>query len=96
MRPSTRPCAVRGLSRRSTQRHFLHATGMTHATFRKIERARYAASLLRQGVSIADAVHEAGYYDQAHLTRSVRNLIGETPARIVRKERQLSLLYETA
>jgi AraC-like DNA-binding protein len=49
---------VQSLSRRSTQRHFLHATGMTHATFRKIQRARFAASLLRQGVSIADAVHE--------------------------------------
>ena len=83
------------MSRRSTQRHFLHATGMTHATFRKIERARFAARLLRQGVSIADTVHETGYYDQSHLTRSLRNLIGETPARIARQERQLSLLYES-
>ena len=86
---------ARALSRRSTQRHFLHATGMTHTTFRKIERARVAASLLRQGVSIADTVHETGYYDQAHLTRSLRKLIGETPARIARQERQLSLLYES-
>ena len=86
---------VQSLSRRSTQRHFLQATGMTHATFRKIQRARYAASLLRQGVSIADAVHEAGYYDQAHLSRSLRNLIGETPAGIGRRESQLSLLYKT-
>jgi methylphosphotriester-DNA--protein-cysteine methyltransferase len=68
---------------------------MTHTTFRKIQRARYAASLLRQGVSIADAVHEAGYYDQAHLSRSLRNLIGETPAGIGRQESQLSLLYKT-
>jgi AraC-like DNA-binding protein len=86
---------VQVLSRRSTQRHFLHATGMTHATFRKIERARYATRLLRQGASIADTVHEAGYYDQAHLTRSLRKLIGETPARIARQERQLSFLYTT-
>lgn len=86
---------VQALSRRSTQRHFLHATGMTHATFRKIERARYAARLLKQGVSIADTVHEAGYYDQAHLTRSLRNLIGLTPARIGRQEKQLSFLYKT-
>ena len=86
---------ARALSRRSTQRHFLHATGMTHTTFRKIERARVAASLLRQGVSIADTVHETGYYDQAHLTRSLRKLIGETPARIARQETQLSLLYES-
>ncbi|HTE46022.1 MAG TPA: helix-turn-helix domain-containing protein [Gemmatimonadaceae bacterium] len=86
---------VPALSRRSAQRHFLHATGMTHTTFRKIERARYAARLLRQGVSIADTIHEAGYYDQAHLTRSLRTLIGETPARIGRHESQLSFLYKT-
>jgi AraC-like DNA-binding protein len=86
---------LQALSRRSTQRHFLQATGMTHSTFRKIERARYAARLLRQGASIADAVHEAGYYDQAHLTRSLRKLIGVTPARIGRQEKQLSLLYKT-
>jgi methylphosphotriester-DNA--protein-cysteine methyltransferase len=98
-RDPTVDAALRGevqtLSRRSAQRHFLQATGMTHTTFRKIERARYATRLLREGVSIADTVHEAGYYDQAHLTRSLRNLIGETPARIGRHESQLSFLYKT-
>lgn len=83
------------LSRRSAQRHFLAATGMTHNAYRQIERARYAAHLLRQGDSIADVVHAAGYFDQAHLTRSLRHLIGETPARIRRQERQLSFLYKT-
>jgi len=86
---------VLSLSRRSTQRHFLLATGMTHATFRKIDRARYATSLLRQGLSIADTVHEAGYYDQAHLTRSLTRLIGVTPAAIRRQEKQLSFAYKT-
>lgn len=86
---------LRTLTVRSTQRHFLNATGMTHTMYRRIERARYATRLLRQGVSIADTVHEAGYYDQAHLTRSLRHLIGETPARIARQERQLSFLYKT-
>ena len=86
---------VQALSRRSTQRHFLLATGMTHTMFRRIRRARYAARLLKQGVSIVDTVHEAGYYDQAHLTRSLRRLIGVTPARIGLQEAQLSFLYKT-
>jgi hypothetical protein len=67
------------LSLRSAQRHFLRATGMTYASFRQIERARYATNLLRHGTSILDAVHMAGYADQAHLTRSLRHYIGETP-----------------
>jgi AraC-like DNA-binding protein len=92
--------ALRGdrhaLSRRSTQRHILQATGMTHRTYRQIHRARYATTLLRRGVSILDAVHQAGYFDQAHLTRSLRRWIGETPARVGRQARQLSFLYNTS
>ena len=85
----------RTLSLRSAQRHFLRATGMTCATFRQIERARYATNLLKEGVSILDVVHLAGYFDQAHLTRSLKHLIGQTPARIIRGKEQLSFLYKT-
>ncbi len=83
------------LSLRSAQRHFLRATGLTHCTARQIERARHATNLLRQGVSILDTVHEAGYFDQAHLTRSFKSLIGQTPGEISRGKQQLSFLYKT-
>jgi hypothetical protein len=83
------------LSRRSAQRHFLQATGITHTTLRKIERARYATNLLRRGVPIHDTMHEAGYFDQAHLTRSLKALVGLTPARIALGQDQLSFLYNT-
>lgn len=92
--------ALRGelddVSLRSAQRHFRRATGMTYAAIRQIERARYATTLLRDGVSIADVVHRAGYFDQPHLTRSLKHLIGQTPREIARMTRQLSLLYKTA
>jgi AraC-like DNA-binding protein len=83
------------LSKRSAQRHFVAATGMTHRTHRQIHRARHAANLLRRGVAIQDTVHEAGYFDQAHLTRSLRFRIGETPGQVARHEQQLSFLYKT-
>jgi AraC-like DNA-binding protein len=83
------------LSLRTEQRHFLRATGITYATFRQIERARYTTILLKEGVSIVDAVHSAGYFDQAHLTRSLGHLIGQTPTRIAQHENQLSFLYKT-
>jgi AraC-like DNA-binding protein len=82
------------LSRRSVQRHFLHATGMTHTRLRQIERARFAVDLLRSGSSILDVVSDAGYFDQAHLTRSLQRLTGQTPMKILRKEAQLSFLYK--
>jgi AraC-like DNA-binding protein len=80
---------------RSAQRHFVRATGITHRTMRQIERARHATLLLRRGVPILDAVHEAGYFDQPHLTRSLKALIGATPAEIGRGTDQLSFLYNT-
>jgi len=83
------------LSLRSTQRHFLRATGMTYSTWRQIERARHATNLLREGVSILDTVHQAGYFDQPHLTRSLTRRIGQTPAEIIRGNHQLSFLYKT-
>jgi len=86
----------RELSLRSAQRHFLRSTGVTYATFRQIERVRYATNLLREGVSILDVVSSAGYFDQAHLTRSLRRFIGETPGEIFQRQKQLSFLYKTS
>ena len=86
----------RELSLRSEQRHFLRSTGVTYATFRQIERARSATILLKEGVSILDVVSRLGYFDQAHLARSLRRFIGETPVRIMQGQKQLSFLYKTA
>ncbi len=85
-------------SLRTAQRHFVRTTGLTHGAVRRVERARYATTLLQQGVPILDAVHEAGYFDQPHITRSLKHLIGQTPAQIMdgSKAEQLSLLYKTA
>ena len=43
----------------------------------------------------ADLAADAGYFDQAHMTRTLRKLIGLTPGSIARGERQLSFLYKT-
>jgi helix-turn-helix protein len=93
--------ALRGkppeLSPRSIQRRVLQATGLTRGSIRQIERARYATTLLQEGISILDTVDLAGYADQAHLTRALKYLIGKTPAQIIRKSEpeQMSLLFKT-
>ncbi len=86
-----------GSSVRTVQRRFLQATGLTQGTVYQIERARYATTLLKQGVSILDTVNLAGYADQPHLTRSLKHLIGQTPAQIISKNRsdRLSFLFKT-
>jgi len=83
------------LSQRSAQRRFLQVTGMTHNNLFQIERARFAVNLLREGLPIADVVWQCGFYDQAHLTRSLRQWIGITPTQVTRADTQLSFLYKT-
>jgi AraC-like DNA-binding protein len=82
-------------SHRTEQRHFLRATGMTQGTLRQIERAREATVRLRAGGGIADVAYDLGYSDQAHLTRSLRRFIGQTPAQVARQEGQLSFLFNS-
>jgi len=88
---------VKNCEARTVQRHFLRTTGLTQGTARQIERARYATYLLQQGVSILDTVEQVGYFDQPHLTRSLKHFIGQTPAQILQKSRpeQMSFLYKT-
>jgi Helix-turn-helix domain len=73
------------MSIRSLQYRFLRATGLTHKTIQQIERAHSAVSLLERGTPISDAALELGYFDQAHLTNSLKRFIGRTPAQIARK-----------
>jgi AraC-like DNA-binding protein len=96
LRGSTSSSSSSPLSLRTVQRHVLRATGLTLSTFRQIERARHATNLLKAGVPILDVVRLAGYYDQAHLTRSLKHRIGQTPTQLQRGRVQLALNLESA
>ena len=72
-------------SSRTIRHRFLRATGMPQGHIHQVERAQRAAALLRQGVPIADTIFEAGYFDQPHLTRSLKQWIGHTPAQLMRQ-----------
>jgi AraC-like DNA-binding protein len=85
------------VSLRTLQRRFYLATGLARRAVRQIEQARRAAVRLREGATPADVTHEVGYYDQPHLTRSMRRYLGRTPAELAhpRRDEHLSLLYKT-
>ena len=72
------------LSPRTVRHRFSRATGLTHSRICQIQRAQRAATLLQRGKPISDALHEVGYFDQSHLTRSLKQWIGHTPAQILR------------
>jgi AraC-like DNA-binding protein len=69
-------------SRRSIQRRFRRATGMTQNSFRQIQRARQAAALLQSGAPATEVSFEMGYSDQPHMSRSLKHILGRTPTEI--------------
>jgi len=71
------------LSSRTVRHRFLRATGLSQNQIQQVERAQRAELLLRQGLSILDTVDETGYSDQPHLTRSLKQWIGYTPAQLL-------------
>jgi hypothetical protein len=74
--------APQGLSPRTLRHRFLRATGLAQGAVRQVERANRAAARLQRGVPIPDVVHKEGYFDQSHMTRSLKRWVGRTPARI--------------
>jgi AraC-like DNA-binding protein len=57
--------------------------GMPLARWRVWTRLRRAAEALQNGESLADAAIAAGFADQAHLTRQMREMMGVTPAAVL-------------
>lgn len=76
---------ARALEPRTVQRHFERAVGVTAKQLALIYRARDAANLLAQGRSAAEVAAHLGYSDQSHMTRSLKGLLGRTPAQIARR-----------
>lgn len=69
-------------SPRTIQRRFIRATGMTQKYFRQIQRARQAADLLQNGINAIAVAYETQYADQAHMSRSLKHILGYTPTEI--------------
>jgi hypothetical protein len=87
---------VPAIAPRTVRHRFLRATGLTRGQIVQIERAQEAAALLRSGISILDTVDQCGYFDQPHLTRSLKQWVGYTPAQIIRDHEIESRLVHDA
>lgn len=74
---------VDGVSTRTLQRRVARATGLTRSTIMQIAHAERAVEALGHGLSPPDTALQFGYADQAHLIRSLKRFIGQTPAYVV-------------
>lgn len=73
---------VAGLSRYHFSRVFREEIGQTPWAFVRDTRIERAKELLREGRTPAEAAHEAGFFDQSHLTRVLRRFDGRTPGEL--------------
>jgi AraC-like DNA-binding protein len=72
---------ITGLSAFHLCRVFRESAGMAPHAYQTQLRVRHAKSLLLAGQPIALAATQAGFYDQAHLTRYFKRIVGVTPGK---------------
>jgi len=67
-------------SDRTVQRHFTQTTGVTQKSIEQINRAQQAVKMIQTGVKPVDVAAEVGYTDQAHLSKSLKRIMGAPPS----------------
>jgi AraC-like DNA-binding protein len=73
-----------GLSTRQLHRRSRVAFGYGVKTLQRILRLQLALELARDGARLADAAARAGYADQPHLAREMRDLAGVPATQLLR------------
>lgn len=82
-RPVARTADELGLGARQLHRRSLTAFGYGPKTLARVLRLQRALVLAREGVPFAETALRAGFADQAHLARDVRELAGSTLGELV-------------
>ncbi len=73
-----------GLSPYAVLRAFRRQTGLTPQTYQLQRRIERAKERLQSGVAIAEVASETGFFDQSHLTRHFKRIVGVTPKQFAR------------
>lgn len=70
------------VGRRTMERRFRAATGLTRSTVAQITRVRTAAGMLVGGAPVHDVIDRLGYYDEPHLARMLRRYVGRSAGQL--------------
>ncbi len=74
-----------GVSRRTLERLLLRHTGKPPVFWSQLARVRAAARAVFAGHPQAELAYEAGYSDQAHMSRAVRRWFGVSPTELLHR-----------
>jgi AraC-like DNA-binding protein len=85
-----------GKSRRQIERTFLQTVGVPLKFFCTTTRLRHAARLIARSSArpLTAIASDAGYSDQAHMTRDFRRLAGATPGQLRHERRQHDAFFQ--
>lgn len=83
-----------GFTRRTFERHFIAASGLTPGGWLRICRFQQArAQVTASGLSLAEIALDAGYADQAHMTRDFQRYEAISPAALRRTQGGFEPIY---
>lgn len=71
-----------GVTRQHARRLFLEHVGVSPKAFAGLARAARALSMLSSDASLAHVARQAGYADQAHMTRELGRVAGSPPSKL--------------
>jgi AraC-like DNA-binding protein len=80
-----RLAAVAGLSRSRFMHAFTASVGVPLRPYIRWLRLQRALADLMGGATVTEAAHGAGFSDAAHLSRTVRHMLGTTPSELARR-----------
>jgi AraC-like DNA-binding protein len=81
-----------GLSERHLETRFREQIGLPPKRYARILRVQRACGLLAGGASVVHTATACGYYDQAHLCREFKTVIGRSPSAFSRSALDLLLV----
>lgn len=86
--PVNRAADALGLTSRQLRRVLAAEIGIAPKAFQRVLRMQRFMAAAERLDGLANAAAEAGYSDQAHMTREVRSLAGLTPTRLLQERSQ--------
>ena len=94
--PIEHPARIRATGERRLRRRFAAAVGYGPKTFQRVLRLQRVLSLASRqpGAHLAMIAADAGYADQAHMTREVGEFSGVTPSALLGKVDSALALYD--
>ena len=81
----SRMAGIAGLSKSRFMHVFTESVGVPLRPYILWRRLQMACSEIMNGASITDAAYRAGFSDTAHLTRTMRQMMGMTPGELARR-----------